>query len=164
MAVGMRVGYGFDVHRHGGAAPLVLGGVLVEGAPGVEATSDGDIVVHALIDALLGAAALGDIGTMFPSNDSQWEGADSMGVLLPACLAAVSEAGWSVSNIDCTVIAHTVRVGGVREKMRIRLADALGTDVGAVSVKATTTDGLGAIGRGEGIAAAAVVVLIPAEG
>ena len=159
----MRVGHGFDVHRHGGTAPLVLGGVLVEGAPGVEATSDGDILVHAVIDALLGAAALGDLGSMFPSDDPRWEGADSIRVLLPACLAAISGAGWRVSNVDCTVITQTVRIDVLRENMRIRLADALGTELAAVSVKATTTDRVGAIGRGEGIAASAVVVLAPAE-
>ncbi len=159
----MRVGHGYDVHRHGGLSPLILGGVRIDGAPGVDATSDGDVVVHALIDAMLGAAALGDLGSFFPSDEEQWSGANSMGTLLPMAIAAVAAAGWHVSTVDCTVISQTVRVSITRERMRERVAEALSVDVGAVSVKATSTDRLGAIGRGEGIAASAVVVLEPAE-
>ncbi len=150
----MRVSWGFDVHRLGGEPPVRLAGVVVDPARGVEATSDGDLVAHAVADALLGAAGLGDLGAHFPSSDSEWEGADSM-VLLGRVAAMCS--GVRVTFLDVTVIAQQVRVAPHRSAIRESLAVVLGIEPGLVSVKATTTDGLGAIGAGEGIAATAVV-------
>ena len=157
----MRVGQGIDSHRFGGDGPLVLGGVLVDESRGVEATSDGDVLVHAVIDALLGAAALGDLGSHYPSSDDRWHGARSLDLLSDA-VSKLEAAGWVPSNIDATVIAQSVRVAPHREAMRTALADALGIDVGAVSVKATTTDHLGFTGRDEGLAAFATAAINPA--
>ena len=154
----MRVGWGCDAHRFGGPGPTLLGGVVVDSDRGVEATSDGDVLAHAAADALLGAAALGDLGTLFPSDDPRWRGADSMG-LLAAVAARVADAGFRVASLDATVIAERVRVSPHRAAIRSRLAAVLGTGVEAVSVKGTTTDGLGFLGRDEGLAAAAVAVL-----
>lgn len=152
-----RVGWGFDAHRFGGIPPVVLGGVVVDEARGLEATSDGDVVAHAVADALLGAAGLGDIGDHFPSSDPRWEGADSLGIL--AEVAAKARARQTVpDHVDVTVLAETVRVAPHREAIRDGIARALGIDVGAVSVKATTTDGLGFLGRDEGVAAVAVLI------
>lgn len=159
----MRVGHGHDVHRFGGDKPLVLAGQVLLGEPGVEATSDGDVVVHAIIDAMLGAAALGDLGSLFPARDERWEGAHSLEELLPVAVRALDESGWSVASVDVTVIVQHVRIAPHRLAMREALAVALGIETGAVSVKATTTDKLGAIGRGEGIAVSAVVVAGAAE-
>lgn len=154
----MRVGYGFDVHRFGGEPPLVLCGVVVADDRGVESTSDGDVALHALIDALLGAAALGDIGEMFPSSDPRWEGASSV-ELLRLAYSRVVGVGRIVGNIDITIICQKVRIAPHRETMREKIAHVLSVDVGAVSVKATTTDGLGFIGLDEGLAAQAAVTL-----
>lgn len=154
----MRVGHGFDVHRFGGEPPLVLCGVVVSGDRGVESTSDGDVALHALIDALLGAAALGDIGEMFPSSDPRWEGASSV-ELLRLAYSRVVEAGYTVGNIDITIICQKVRIAPHRDVMRKKVAQVLSVDIGAVSVKATTTDGLGFIGLGEGLAVQAAVTL-----
>jgi 2-C-methyl-D-erythritol 2,4-cyclodiphosphate synthase len=154
----MRTGWGFDAHRLGGEPPLVLGGVVVSETDGVLATSDGDVAAHALTDAVLGAAVLGDMGEHFPSSDPAWAGADSIGMLSRAVRMA-AEAGWKVEHADVTVVAEWVRVAPHREEMRWRLAGALEADPSRVSVKATTTDGLGFIGAGEGIAAMAVVTL-----
>ena len=154
----MRVGHGFDVHRFGGEPPLVLCGVVVSGDRGVESTSDGDVALHALIDALLGAAALGDIGEMFPSSDPRWEGASSV-ELLRLAYSRVVEAGYTVGNIDLTIICQKVRIAPHRDVMRKKVAQVLSVDIGAVSVKATTTDGLGFIGLGEGLAVQAAVTL-----
>ena len=154
----MRVGHGFDVHRFGGEPPLVLCGVVVSGDRGVESTSDGDVALHALIDALLGAAALGDIGEMFPSSDARWEGASSV-ELLRLAYSRVVEAGYTVGNIDITIICQKVRIAPHRDVMRKKVAQVLSVDIGAVSVKATTTDGLGFIGLGEGLAVQAAVTL-----
>lgn len=152
-----RVGWGFDAHRFGGHPPVVLGGVVVDGARGLEATSDGDVVAHAVADALLGAAGLGDIGDQFPSSDPRWEGADSIRIL--AEVAAKARARQTVpDHVDVTVLAETVRVAPHRAAIREGIAGALGIDVGAVSVKATTTDGLGFLGRNEGVAAVAVLI------
>lgn len=156
----MRIGYGLDVHRFGGDPPIVLGGVVVDDARGVDATSDGDVAVHALIDALLGAAALGDVGHHFPSSDPRWHGASSLRLLAHAVVLLRDE-GWSVGTVDVTVVAERVRVAPHREVMRARLAEVLDVEVGAVSVKATTTDGLGFAGRDEGIAAHAVATIVP---
>ena len=154
----MRVGWGCDAHRFGGPGPTLLGGVVVDSDRGVEATSDGDVLAHAAADALLGAAALGDLGTLFPSDDPRWRGADSMG-LLAAVAARVADAGFRVASLDATVIAERVRVSPHRAAIRSRLAAVLGTAVEAVSVKGTTTDGLGFVGRDEGLAAVVVAVL-----
>lgn len=155
----MRVGQGIDVHRFGGEPPVVLAGVVVDRARGVEATSDGDVAVHALIDALLGAGALGDLGVHYPSEDHpRWSGARSMD-LLADTVRRLRAADLAVGTVDVTVIAQSVRVGPHRAEMRVALAAALGVGLEAVSVKATTTDHLGFIGRDEGIAAIAVATV-----
>jgi 2-C-methyl-D-erythritol 2,4-cyclodiphosphate synthase len=154
----MRVGWGADVHRFGGPGPTLLGGVVVDAGRGVLATSDGDVLAHAAADALLGAAALGDLGALFPSSDSRWRGADSMS-LLAEVVARVEAAGYRVASMDATVIAERVRVAPHREAIRQRLATVLRTGVEAVSVKGTTTDGLGFLGGDEGLAAVVVAVL-----
>ncbi len=155
---GFRVGWGFDSHRLDGDPPLVLGGVVISDTVGVSATSDGDLVAHALTDAVLGAACLGDIGEHFPSDDPGLTDADSMFLLRQAATMAMA-AGWRVTHADVTVVAENVRISPHREQMRAGLADALGTPAESVSVKATTTDGLGFPGRGEDIAAVAVVTV-----
>ncbi len=157
----MRVGLGFDAHRFGGVPPVLAAGVAVDAGRGVEATSDGDVAAHAVADAVLGAAALGDLGDLFPSDDPRWQGADSM-ELLAEVVARVTAAGLRVASVDVTVIAERVRVAPHREVIRARLAEVLGIDASAVSVKATSTDGLGFIGRDEGIAALAVALLAEA--
>jgi 2-C-methyl-D-erythritol 2,4-cyclodiphosphate synthase len=154
----MRVGHGFDAHRLGGDPPVVLGGVVVDEARGAVATSDGDVALHALTDALLGAGALGDLGTHFPSTDPRWENASSLDLLARA-VDLVAAAGFSVVNVDVTIVAESIRVAPHREAMRSAIAGVLGVDVDAVSVKATTTDGLGFLGRDEGIAALATATL-----
>lgn len=153
-----RVGWGFDAHRFGVMRPLLCGGVTVDPERGLEATSDGDVVAHAAADAVLGAAALGDLGTHFPSSDAAWAGADSMEILGRTVAMAVA-AGWRVESIDVTVIAQTVRIAPFRESIRHSLAQVLDIALEATSVKATTTDGMGFIGRDEGVAAIAVAVL-----
>ena len=155
---GLRVGWGFDAHRLDGDPPLLLGGVVVSEALGVSATSDGDVLAHAVTDAVLGAAALFDIGDHFPSDDPAYHGADSM-MLLRQAVALADSGGWVVGNADVTVVIEKVRVSPLREQIREGLADALGVGLDAVSVKATTTDGLGFIGRGEGLAVVAVVTM-----
>lgn len=155
-----RVGWGYDAHRLDGQPPLKLGGVVVSDTSGVTATSDGDLVAHSVTDALLGACVLGDIGEHFPSDDPQWAGADSM-ELLRLSVDVANGAGWKASHIDVTVIAESVRVSPHRDEITASLADAVRLSPDAVSVKATTTDGLGFIGRDEGIAAVAVVTVIP---
>ena len=137
---------------------MILGGVVASEQIGVEATSDGDVVVHAIIDALLGAAALGDLGSFFPSSDTRWHHADSFD-LLAIALANVLEAGWAADFVDVTVICQDVRVAPLREQMRENIASALNLAVEAVSVKATTTDRMGAIGASDGLAAAASVTI-----
>lgn len=154
----MRTGFGFDVHALDGSPPLVLCGVEVSAEVGLSGTSDADVAAHAVADAMLGAAALGDIGMHFPSTDPALHGADSM-QLLARVATMLAEAGFTLEHIDVTVVAQSVRVGPHREAMRTRLAATLGLELGAVSVKATTTDGLGFIGRGEGIAAQAVATV-----
>ncbi len=156
----MRIGHGFDAHRFGGTPPLVLGGVVVDEHRGVEATSDGDVAIHALVDALLGAAALGDLGRHYPSSDERWHGVSSM-ELLSDTVRRLTGAGFAVGNVDVTVLSESVRIAPHREAMRSALAATLGVAVGSVSVKATTTDGLGFVGRGEGVAALAVASIVP---
>lgn len=156
MSEGLRVGWGFDAHRFGGDPPVILGGHEVDASLGVEATSDGDVVAHAVADALLGAANLGDLGDHFPSSDALWRGVDSLHIL-ERVVAMAGEVGVAPSFCDVTVICERVRVAPHREAIRRRLADALALPVESVSVKATTTDGLGFPGRSEGLAAMAVV-------
>ena len=158
-----RVGMGFDAHRLGGPPPLKMAGVEVDRVRGLIATSDGDVAAHAVADAMLGAAALGDLGVHFPSGDGAWEGADSM-ELLARVVGMVARAGMRVGNVDLTVIAETVRVAPFRERIRSGLADVLGVEPGRVSVKATTTDRMGFTGRREGIAAWASVLLVEGPG
>jgi len=154
----VRVGFGYDAHRLGGTGPVVLGGVEVAADYGVEATSDGDVVAHALADAILGAATLGDIGSHFPSTDPRFHGANSL-QLLSQVVAMAVVSGLAVHHADVTVIAQHVMVAPHREEIRKRLAAVLGIDLEGVSVKATTTDGLGFIGEEKGLAAAAVVTM-----
>lgn len=154
----MRIGHGFDVHACGPGTQVVIGGVRIEHSHGVVAHSDGDVALHALCDALLGAAGLGDIGGMFPDNDPQWAGADSR-LLLRKVVARLAAAGLRVGNVDLTVIAQAPRLGPHMEEMRARIAADLGIEPGRVNLKATTTERLGYIGRGEGLAAHAVALL-----
>jgi len=155
----IRVGQGVDVHAIGGDGPMVLLGVEVDAPNGLVGTSDADVAAHAVADALLGAAAMGDLGDHFPSDDSRWEGADSM-QLLEAVVFSVAEAGWTPHNVDVTIMVQSVRIGPYRKAMQASLADVLGIEPTAVSVKATTTDGLGLVGRDEGAVAAAIVSLV----
>ena len=154
----MRIGIGYDVHPFAPDRPLVLGGVTVPHSSGLQGNSDGDVLTHALIDALLGAAALGDIGTHFSSEDEQWRGANSID-LLAKTHALLLEAGFGVANVDATVIAQAPKLAPYTQTMRELLAQALQVDLSSVSVKATTTDRLGAIGRDEGIAAVAIALI-----
>lgn len=154
----MRAGFGVDAHAFGGPGPLVLSGIVVVRERGVEATSDGDVVAHAVADAVLGAAALGDLGEHFPSSDPSSQGADSM-AMLRSVVDRIANDGLSVANVDVTVVAQSVKVAPHRAAMRAALAGVLGVAIDAVSVKATTTDGLGFVGNDEGIACYAVVVL-----
>ena len=155
---GTRVGWGYDAHPLGGDPPLILGGVVLSESIGAIATSDGDVLAHAVIDAVLGACVLADIGEHFPSRDPGLLGADSMHLLRQTADLA-REAGWQIAHVDATVVVERIRIAPHRDEMRATLANSLGVDVGAVSVKATTTDGLGFIGRGEGLAAVAVVTV-----
>jgi len=154
----MRMVQGFDVHAFGPGDHVVLGGVRVPHSHGVVAHSDGDVVIHALCDALLGALALGDIGTHFPPSDERWRGADSR-VFLRHCRELLRERGYVLGNADVTVIAERPKVGPHAAAMRECLAADLGCAVDAISVKATTSERLGFTGRGEGIAAMAVALL-----
>ncbi len=153
-----RIGQGFDVHAFGEGDHVVLGGVRIPHDRGVVAHSDGDVVIHALCDAMLGALALGDIGQHFPPTDPQWKGADSR-AFLRHCRTLIGERGWRVGNADVTVVCERPKVGPHAASMRALLADDLAVDPDAVSVKATTSEKLGFTGRGEGIAAQAVVLL-----
>ncbi|MCB1247461.1 MAG: 2-C-methyl-D-erythritol 2,4-cyclodiphosphate synthase [Acidimicrobiia bacterium] len=154
----VRVGSGYDAHRFGGEGPIVLGGVEIEHPTGIVATSDGDVVAHAVVDALLGAAALGDIGTHFPSTDPSSRDRDSM-QMLEACVRLLVDSGWSVINVDVTVVVESVRIGPHRQRMQKNIAASIGFDPDRVSVKATTTDGLGWIGANEGLAVHAVATI-----
>jgi 2-C-methyl-D-erythritol 2,4-cyclodiphosphate synthase len=154
----LRIGIGVDAHGFSAEAALVLGGVELPGEQGLGGHSDGDVLAHALVDALLGAAGLGDIGSFFPSNEAEWEGASSL-LFLERAMAAVRETGYELVNVDCVLVGEQPRIAPVRAEMETRLARALGVEVGRVSVRATTTDGLGFTGRGEGLAAQAVALL-----
>lgn len=159
MSAAPRVGIGYDVHRLASGRRLVLGGVDLEHPQGLVGHSDGDVLVHALIDAVLGAAGLGDIGAHFPSEDPRYQGASSLG-LLGTVRTLVERAGLAVASTDATVVAQAPRLSPHIAAMRQRIAETLGLDVDAVSVKATTTDGLGAVGAEEAIAAFATAVLV----
>jgi 2-C-methyl-D-erythritol 2,4-cyclodiphosphate synthase len=157
----MRIGQGFDVHAFGAGDHLMIGGVRVPHGRGVLAHSDGDVVLHALCDAMLGALALGDIGQHFPPSDPQWKDADSR-ALLRHCNQLLAEQGWRVGNADITVICETPKIAPHAQAMRGNIAQDLGVGMDAVGVKATTTEKLGFAGRGEGIAAQAVCLLVRA--
>jgi 2-C-methyl-D-erythritol 2,4-cyclodiphosphate synthase len=154
----LRIGIGYDAHALEEGVPLVLGGVAFEHPRGLAGHSDGDVVAHALIDAILGAANLGDIGSLFPSDDEQYRGASSLDLLWEA-YREVRDAGWELVNADCVLIGEEPRIADVRGEMCTRLAGALGVGPELVAVRATTTDGLGFSGRGEGLAAQAVALL-----
>lgn len=154
----LRIGLGVDAHAFGDGVPLVLGGVRIDHPRGLAGHSDGDVVAHALTDALLGAAGLGDIGSLFPSDDERYRGADSL-VLLGKAYECVRSAGFELVNADCVLVGQEPRIAPYRDEMARRLAAALGVEEGRVTVRATTTDGLGFTGRGEGLAAQAVALL-----
>jgi 2-C-methyl-D-erythritol 2,4-cyclodiphosphate synthase len=154
----LRVGVGVDAHAFSDEAALVLGGVDFPGERGLAGHSDGDVVAHALIDAILGAAGLGDIGELFPSGDPQWLDASSIR-LLQRAYEVVRGTGWELVNADCVLIGEEPRIAPVREAMQARLAGAMGVELDRVAVRATTTDGLGFTGRREGLAAQAVALL-----
>ncbi|HET7129963.1 MAG TPA: 2-C-methyl-D-erythritol 2,4-cyclodiphosphate synthase [Gaiellaceae bacterium] len=152
----IRVGLGVDAHAFADGVPLVLGGVRFDHPRGLAGHSDGDVIAHALTDAILGAAGLGDIGSLFPSDDDRFHGADSVELLREAH-RQVHDAGWSVANADCILIGEEPRIAARRDEMRRRLSEAL--DGAEVNVRATTTDQLGFTGRNEGLAAQAVALL-----
>ena len=157
MSEEIRVGHGFDTHRFSDDPdrPLILGGIRFEGTPGLVGHSDGDAVAHAVIDALLSAAGMGDIGVLFPDTDEAWAGADSIGLLADA-VARLDDAGWRVVNADCTVVTEQPRIAPHREEMEARLSGAAGAP-GAV--KGKRAEALGALGRGEGLACWAVALI-----
>lgn len=154
----LRIGIGVDAHAFEDGVRLVVGGVALDHPRGLAGHSDGDVIAHALIDAVLGAAGLGDIGSLFPSGDARWHGADSLHLLREA-FAQVREAGYELVNADCVLVGEEPRIADHREEMRHRLAGALGVEPARVNVRATTTDRLGFTGRGEGLAAEAVALL-----
>lgn len=156
--MGLRIGHGFDVHAFAEGRRLVLGGVEIPYWRGLDGHSDADVVAHALADAVLGAARLGDIGGLFPPDDPAYEGADSI-VLLGRVAELARAHGLRVVDCDCTIAAQAPKLAPYRDQMRARLAGALGVDVGSVGLKATTTERLGFVGREEGIAAWAVALL-----
>jgi 2-C-methyl-D-erythritol 2,4-cyclodiphosphate synthase len=159
MNAGFRIGQGLDVHAFGDGDHVVLGGVRIAHDRGLLAHSDGDVVVHALCDAMLGALALGDIGVHFPPSDPRWKDADSR-AFLRHCDALLRERGWRVGNCDITVVCERPKIGPHAPAMRANLAADLGIGIVAVSAKATTSEGLGFTGRGAGIAAQAVCLLV----
>jgi 2-C-methyl-D-erythritol 2,4-cyclodiphosphate synthase len=158
-----RIGYGYDVHRLAPGRALTLGGVVVSRDIGAVAHSDGDVLIHAICDALLGAAALGDIGAHFPDTDEQYKGISSI-LLLQHVVSLLTAQGYDIGNIDATVILQAPKIKPFVDEMRATLAEATGISSQQVSVKATTAEGLDAIGAGEGIAAHAVALLIPQQG
>lgn len=152
------MGIGVDAHALADGVPLVLGGLALPGERGLVGHSDGDVLTHALVDALLGAAGQGDIGALFPSEDPEWEGVSSLRFLEHA-YGVVREAGFELVNADCVLVGERPRIAQLRGRMEARLAETLGVEPERVSVRATTTDGLGFTGRGEGLAAQAVALL-----
>ena len=155
---GLRIGIGIDAHAFADGVPLILGGVSIEHPRGLAGHSDGDVIAHALTDALLGAAGLADIGALFPPSDERYRGADSLELLADA-YRHVREVGFGLVNADCVLIGQEPRIASRRDEMGQRLADALGVDPGRVGVRATTMDFLGFTGRGEGLVAQAVALL-----
>ena len=155
----LRIGLGVDAHAFADGVPLVLGGVRFDHPRGLAGHSDGDVIAHALIDALLGAANLGDIGSMFSSEDEAFRGASSLELLRDA-YARVSERGWQLVNADCVLVGEEPRIGPRRAEMQTALARVLGVDADRVTVRATTMDRLGFTGRGEGLAAQAVALVV----
>jgi 2-C-methyl-D-erythritol 2,4-cyclodiphosphate synthase len=155
---GVATGIGWDSHRLVEGRPLILGGVTIPFERGLAGHSDADVLAHAVIDALLGAAGLGDIGEHFPDSDERWAGADSL-ALLRAVAGLVGDAGHAVANVDTTVLMERPKLGAHRAEIRASLADALGVAAERVNVKASTGEGMGFVGRGEGVAALAVVTL-----
>jgi 2-C-methyl-D-erythritol 2,4-cyclodiphosphate synthase len=153
----IRVGLGFDAHPFNERRPFILGGIEILGSPGLSGHSDADVLSHAVADALLGAANLGDLGALFP-NDARWHGASSL-LILSETADAVGAAGWSIVNVDATVVAEVPRLNPYRDRMIANVSEALRIEEENVSIKATTTDHLGFVGRGEGIAAIAVVLI-----
>jgi 2-C-methyl-D-erythritol 2,4-cyclodiphosphate synthase len=158
MSAERRVGIGYDTHRFGGTGALVLGGVEIRGEPGLAGHSDADVLAHAVTDAVLGAAALGDIGRHFPDDDPRYRDADSI-ALLEEAVSLLREVGWEVLNVDSTVVCERPRLAPHIAMMTERLGGALNVPTERVSVKATTNEGMGFIGRGEGVAAIAVAQL-----
>lgn len=154
----LRIGLGVDAHAFADGVPLVLGGVRFEHPRGLAGHSDGDVIAHALTDALLGGAGLGDIGSLFPSGDESLRGADSLDLLAEA-YRHVRASGYELVNADCILVGEEPRIAARRGELRSRLADALGVETERVNVRATTTDRLGFTGRGEGLAAEAVALL-----
>lgn len=154
----IRIGHGFDVHRFGGEGPCTLGGVKVPYEKGLEAHSDGDVLIHAVCDAILGALALGDIGHFYPDNDDKFLNIDSR-ILLRDVYLKIKTLGFVIGNVDVTVLAQVPKLAPYEQKMRENLAHDLQTDLQNVSIKATTTEKLGFVGRKEGIAVEAVVLL-----
>ena len=158
----LRIGLGVDAHAFADGVPLVLAGIRFNEDRGLAGHSDGDVVTHALIDAVLGAAGLGDIGTLFPAEDDSLRGVSSL-LLLRNAFGKVTTAGFELVNADCILIGERPRIAELREAMGARLAGAMGVELGQVSVRATTTDRLGFTGRGEGLAAQAVALLRQAD-
>ncbi|HYI26157.1 MAG TPA: 2-C-methyl-D-erythritol 2,4-cyclodiphosphate synthase [Thermomicrobiales bacterium] len=157
-----RVGIGYDVHRFAVGRPLVLGGVTIPHDRGLDGHSDADVLLHAISDALLGAAGLGDIGYHFPPGDPQWLGADSR-ELLRKCVAMLAEAGWIPENVDAQVVAEVPRINPHVEAMRREIGAVTGLSSDAIGIKATTNERMGFVGREEGIAAIAVAMVVPRE-
>jgi len=160
----MRVGIGYDIHRYGADRPLVLGGVEFPGEPGLIGHSDADPVMHAIADAVLGAAALGDLGEHFPDSDPAWKDAPGARILAGALRLAAERRGLAPVNVDVNVIAERPRLDERKARMRARTAEALGLPPERVSIKARSAEGLGPVGRGEAVAAQAVVLMAEADG
>ncbi len=156
--IGIRIGHGYDVHRLTEGRPLILGGIHIPYERGLLGHSDADVLAHAVMDALLGAAALGDIGGLFPDSDERWRGADSLR-LLEQVTALLAENGWEIGNVDATVLAQAPKLAPYIPEMRQKLAAAMGVNASQVSVKATTEEHLGFTGAGEGMACHAVALL-----
>jgi len=156
----MRVGVGYDSHRFDPSRPLILGGVHIADSPGLSGHSDGDAVAHAVIDAILGAAAAGDVGLHFPPGTDVWKGADSMD-LLRRSVAILREMGYGPANVDVVVVSEQPKISPVAQAIRERLSEVLGIEVGAVSIKGKTNEGMGWIGAGEGMAVHAVALVSP---
>lgn len=158
MSINFRVGYGYDVHAFEIGDHIILGGVKIPYCMRLKAHSDGDVVIHALVDALLGACALGDIGLHFPDTDERWKNQDSR-LFLQATVKMLEEKNWSINNVDITIIAEAPKIKDHSGEMKLNLAQDMKIDLSQINVKATTTEKLGFIGRQEGIAATAIVLL-----